>query len=138
MDDPTSVLSGLDEFVVVEVALSADDEAAVRVVIETAVREAGCPDCGVISTRIKERPLCRLKDLPASGQPVVLLWRKRRYACLEEACVRRSFVERTDAIPPRSRLTERLRLSARSASDSAFGGHERARRCAGTRGAWWR
>jgi transposase len=40
---------------------------------------------------------------------VSLCRRKRRYACLESACPRRSFVESTLAIAPRSRLTGRLR-----------------------------
>jgi transposase len=78
-------------------------------VIETIAREAACPACGTFSSRIKERPLCRIKDVPASGQRVALWWRKRRYACLDPECGRRSFVERTKAIPTRSRLTSRLR-----------------------------
>ena len=56
-----------------------------------------------------DRPLRRIKDLRASGQSVELWWRKRRLACLEELCPRRSFTQASRAIRPRARLTERLR-----------------------------
>ena len=76
MDDPTSLLFGLESFRVVDVVRVAD--AVVQVVIETVEVSAACPDCGQLSRRIKDRPLVRLKDLPASGQRVALCWRKRR------------------------------------------------------------
>ena len=107
MKDLMTLLFGLGEFTVVEVErLSAD---AVRVVVETVAREAACPECGTLSSRVKDRPLRRVKDLPASGQRVELWWRKRRLVCLPATCPRHSFLERTAAIPPRSRLTTRLR-----------------------------
>ncbi len=109
MDDPTSLLFGLDEFTVVDVARVGCDDMLVRVVIETVAREAACPDCGVLTARVKDRPLCRLKDLPASGRRVQLCWRKRRLLCREEGCPRRSFVERVEAVAPRARVTQRLR-----------------------------
>jgi transposase len=107
MDEPMTLLFGLDEFVVVDV--SRVEGATVRVVIETLAREGACPECGTLSARVKDRPLRRIKDLRASGQRVVLWWRKRRLVCLPATCPRRSFLERTVAIPPRSRLTTRLR-----------------------------
>ena len=56
MIDSTSVLFGLeDEFVVTGLErLSKDD---LRVVIEHRDREAPCPACGVLTSRVKERPL---------------------------------------------------------------------------------
>jgi transposase len=108
MDDTTSLLFGLDSFRVVDVVRVADR--VVRVVIETVERQGICPDCGVASTRVKDRALVRIRDLPAADQRVVLWWRKRRLACLETACARRSFTQTTTEIPPRSRLTARLRV----------------------------
>ena len=105
MDDRTTLLFGLGEFTVVDVDRVGAD--AVRVVVETVVREAACPECGTVSARVKDRPLRRVKDLPASGQRVELWW--RRLVCLPASCPRRSFLEWTAAIPPRSRLTARLR-----------------------------
>jgi transposase len=58
---------------------------------------------------VKDRPLLRVKDLPASGQQVELWWRKRRLLCVEALCPRRSFTQTASAIRPRGRVTERLR-----------------------------
>jgi transposase len=107
MDDPTSLLLGLDTFAVADVMRVADG--IVQVVIETRSREAACPQCGVLSSRVKDRPLVRVKDLPACGQQVALWWRKRRLVCAEPKCARRSFTQVSEAIPARSRLTVRLR-----------------------------
>ena len=81
----------------------------VQVIVEQAAREGPCPACGVLSATVKDRPLMRIKDLPASGQRVELWWRKRRLVCLEVLCPRRSFTQTSDAIRPRARVTERLR-----------------------------
>ena len=39
-----------------------------------------CPACGVMSSRVKGRPLRRIKDL-RSQRPVELWWRKRAVDC---------------------------------------------------------
>jgi hypothetical protein len=72
MDDPTSLLFGLDEFTVVDVVRVADE--LVQVVVETANAESACPDCGMRSGRVKDRPRVRIKALPgvrAAGAAVV-------------------------------------------------------------------
>jgi transposase len=107
MDDPTSLLFGLESFRVVDVVRVAD--AVVQVVIETVAVQQECPDCGVVSARAKDRPLVRIKDLPAGDQQIVVWWRKRRLICAEQDCVRRSFTQTSSEVPPRSRLTARLR-----------------------------
>jgi transposase len=107
MNDPTSLLFGLDSFTVVDVVCV--DDRVVRVVIESKEREAACPGCGVLTSRVKDRPLVAVKDLPASGQRVRLWWRKRRLACREQRCQVGSFTQTDPAIPSRSRLTTRLR-----------------------------
>ena len=107
MDDITSLLFGLDSFRVVDVVRVADR--VVQVVIETVARQGVCPDCGAESTRVKDRPLARVRDLPVADQRVALWWRKRRLLCLQPSCPRRSFTQVTAEVPPRSRLTARLR-----------------------------
>ena len=107
MDDATR-LFGLEGFRVVTVA--PEDQGVVRVVVETVESSAGCPGCGVISRRVKDRPCRRVKDVPVSGQRVALWWRKRRLVCSETTCAKRSFIERVAAIRPRRRMTERLRV----------------------------
>ena len=59
--------------------------AGLRLLVETDRAETGCPDCGVVATGHGRR-LRRLHDIPVFGAPVELLWRQRRYRCLEWAC----------------------------------------------------
>ena len=106
--DPASVLFGLeDEFVVLEVERI--ETAVVKVIIEQRAREGPCPDCGVLSGVVKDRPVRRIKDLPASGQQVQLWWRKRRLSCIELLCPRQTFTQTSAAVRARGRVTERLR-----------------------------
>src|SRR4051812_35219606 len=107
MDDTTSVLFGLDGQRVLDVVDVGDQ--VVRVVIETLEREGACPACGVLSGRVKERPLVRLRDLPANGQRVQLWCRRRRLVCREQDCPRLSFTQVSAQVPARARLTARLR-----------------------------
>ncbi len=118
MDDPTSLLLGLDEYVVVDVQRV--DPKVVRVVIETKEDAAACPECGVWTTRVKDRPRCRIRDLLASGQRVELWCRKRRLLCGERLCgerlcPRRSFTQHTIQLPARARVTTRLRAKVAEA-----------------------
>lgn len=114
MNEGTSVLLGLeDEFTVLQ--LERIDADTVRVVIEVIDPEGACPECGVLTSRIKERPLVRVKDLPASGQRTDLWWLKRRLVCREPACGTATFTQQSRAVPARSRLTTRLREKIGSA-----------------------
>lgn len=117
MSEATSVLFGLeDEFSVVQVDRVGDRQ--VRVVVETVSREGPCPGCGVVTSRVKDRPLVRIKDLPASGQRVELWWRKQRLGCHEALCVVGSFTQVSAAIAPRARVTRRLRETVATAIPS--------------------
>ncbi|MGY2746280.1 ISL3 family transposase [Arthrobacter sp. UYCu723] len=87
----------------------------------------GCPSCGVIASRVKERRCQRLRDIPVAGA-VVLLWDKRRWFCDEYLCGRKSFCEATPQVPRRARSTRRLRktvldaviTSGRAVSETAM------------------
>jgi transposase len=73
MSEATPVLLGIeDEFDVEGSAWIGAGQ--IKIIIEMRSTEAPCPACGVISTRVKDRPLRRIKDLPASGQSVELCW----------------------------------------------------------------
>ncbi|OFE15185.1 hypothetical protein BA895_22790 [Humibacillus sp. DSM 29435] len=114
MNESTSVLFGLeDEFAVLQ--LNRIDPSTVRVIIEVSDREGACPGCGVLTSRVKERPLVRVKDLPACGQATQLWWLKRRLLCREAACPTGSFTQQSVAVPARARLTSRLREKIGSA-----------------------
>ena len=108
LSDHAAVLFGLeDQFSVLHVARVDTD--TVTAVVELTSRDGPCPECGVLSSAVKERPTSRLKDLPAAGQQVQLRWRKRRLLCREQLCPRRTFTQTCTAVRPRGRLTERLR-----------------------------
>src|SRR5699024_1123018 len=85
------------------------DRAAERltVTIESAPALAGCRGCGTVAESAGRRTV-RLIDAPCFGTPVVLLWRKRRYRCREDACAVGTFTEQDpDLARPRGLLTTR-------------------------------
>lgn len=108
MSDATSLLFHLPGFAVVSVALTA---LGVRqAVIMQVACEHACPRCGVLAAGMPyDVRLMRVKDLPFGHRPLEVVWRKRRYRCAERSCAQRVFTERSTQIPPRRRLTARLR-----------------------------
>ena len=78
------------------------------VALAATLGEAGCPSCGVVSSRVHQRVRQRVADVPIAGRVEVVLL-KRRFICAEPACSRRTFVEVTDQVPRRARVTTRLR-----------------------------
>jgi transposase len=113
MIDRTTLLFALPGFRVLNVTL--DPDGGRLVLVESSAKEGGCPSCGVMSSRVKDRPVCRLKDLPHGSVPLRLWVCKRRFMCTEQLCSRRSFTEVSDQIPARSRLTSRLRSKVSAA-----------------------
>jgi hypothetical protein len=66
LSNPTAMLFGLEE----EFSVLTVDRCgprAVKVIIEHIARDGPCPDCGVLSSVVKDRPLIRVKDLPGVG-----------------------------------------------------------------------
>jgi transposase len=103
-----SRLLGLDGFEVTAAEVI-DDEW--RLAVQTTATVVGCLGCGV-GAQAHGRRTVKVRDLPAGGRPVVLLWRKRSWRCREPACGVRTWTERTAAIRPRAVLTERARAEA--------------------------
>jgi transposase len=103
-----SRLLGLDGFAVLAAEVVAGEW---QLVVQTTVTVVGCTSCGVRST-LHGRRTVRVRDLPAGGRPVVLLWRKRIWRCAEPACSVRTWTEQTAAIRPRAVLTQRARAEA--------------------------
>jgi transposase len=106
MEKATSLLFDLDGFGVVSVRPLADGSREV-IVGGTAVVQA-CPACGVFAGRVHARWAQRITDLPF-GEPLSVWWDKRRWACDEPACARRTFSEHNSQVGPGQRLTRRLR-----------------------------
>src|SRR5512142_2241620 len=88
-----------------------------RVVVMQRAAEHGCPRCGVLAGGkpydVREM---RVKDVPMGHRPLEVVWRKRRYRCGEPACPQQVFTERSVQIPPRRRLTLRLRARLEEAA----------------------
>jgi transposase len=104
--DAASVLFDLPGYRVLE-AVDRPGHAR-QVLIASIPTEAPCPSCGVPSARVHQRVRQRLADVPVAGRLEVVLV-KRRFACLEQRCARRTFVEVSAEVPLRTRMTTRLR-----------------------------
>jgi transposase len=110
MENGTSILFGLPGVAVVRVERAAEDGELVRLVHLTTVASsaAGCPQCGVVSTSVRQYRTTRPRDLPYGEELLEVRWHKRQYRCRERACPRTAFTESVPEIPPRARLTGRL------------------------------
>ena len=122
--DAATILFNLPDYRVISTTLTSGQR---QVIVETD-QPPGCPSCGVIASRRKERRFQRLRDIPVAGH-VEVLWSKYRWYCEEPACDRLSFFESTSQVPPRARSTSRLRdqlvdaviRSGRAVSETAAG-----------------
>jgi hypothetical protein len=71
------------------------DGVTVEVMIEQQTR---APDCGVLTGTVKDRPVTRLKGMPASGERDELWWRERRLL-RRPLCPRKTFTSATRCQP---------------------------------------
>lgn len=86
MENATSILFGLPGVAVERVERIAKGR---LVHVVTAVPSAaGCPECGVASTSVKQYRTTRPRDLPYGEEPLAVRWHKRQYRCREAACPR--------------------------------------------------
>ena len=74
-----AAMLGMPGFVVLAVS---DYDGEVEQAIETTADLVGCPDCGAVAQLHGRRP-CWVRDLPAGGRPVTLVWIKRVWRCME-------------------------------------------------------
>jgi transposase len=79
--------------------------------METTAAVVGCSGCGVRASAHGRRKVV-VRDLPAGGRPVVVVWSKRVWRCAEADCEVRTWSEGHPAIAPRAVLTERARADA--------------------------
>ena len=108
VEDTASALFGVAGLRVVDVDADADGPVTVWVVTEHP-DAAVCPDCRTRSGRVHEYVLTRPRDVRQGLNEVSVAWCKRRWKCGDERCTRRTFTESLTAVPPRCRLTTRLR-----------------------------
>jgi transposase len=100
-----AAMLGLPGFVVLAVS---EVDGELEQAIETTVDLVGCPECGAVAQLHDRRP-CWVRDLPAGGRPVILVWVKRVWRCPHALCPKRTWTETSSVIAPRASLTERAR-----------------------------
>jgi transposase len=106
MDDGTGLaeaLLGLSGFRVLEVTESVEE---LVVEIETTADRAACSSCGTWAEAHERMPVA-IRDLPFGGRPVRLVWRKRRWRCVDADCEAKTWTETSMHISSRVLLTRR-------------------------------
>ena len=104
----TTVMLGLPGFEVLAVSEYAGE---LEQAVQTTAGEGWCPGCGA-QARLHDRRPSWVRDLPAAGRPVTLVWVKRVWRCVEPLCMTRTWTETSEAIRPRASWTERARAEA--------------------------
>ena len=102
-----SALLGLDGVRVT--AVEDDGCGGLRVYAASTAVLAACRGCGTSSGAVKEWVTAQPKDAAFGGRPVSLVLVKRRLYCTVSSCPAGSFTEPAGAVPPRCRVTARLR-----------------------------
>jgi transposase len=105
-----TALPGLPGLLVTAVTQTDDGWTAVDVLTASEHAQAAryCPDCGVRAA-VKETVTTTPRDVYLGDRQVLLRWRKRRWEYPNRDCQRKTFTESLPAVPPRARLTSRLR-----------------------------
>jgi transposase len=80
---------------------------------------AACPECGVVSSSVKEHATTSPKDIPYGQDDIVVRWHKTRWRCREDYCGKSSFTEAIEQVPARARTTTRLRTQIGTAIGDA-------------------
>ena len=80
----TTKLVGLQEIIIKNVETT---EEKIEITIEMPVKPHICPHCNNVTNRIHDYRIQKIKDTPAFGKKVVLIFKKRRYVC-QECCKR--------------------------------------------------
>ena len=110
-EDTASALSGVEGLQVADVEAAPDGGIEVWAVTAWEAARA-CPDCGTVSDRVHETVVTRPRDVRRAGDAVDLRWVKVRRKCGNQECLRKTFTESVPALPPRCRITSRLREQA--------------------------
>jgi transposase len=99
---------GLDGFRVLAVVESSDE---LVITIETITELMGCASCGT-RAEAHERKTVEIRDLACFGRAARLVWRKRRWRCVDDACDARTWTEHSDHVDPQAVITRRAGMEA--------------------------
>src|SRR5437870_6715734 len=101
-------LLGLDGFRVLAVR---ETPAEIVIEIETTVMVVGCGECGTRAVAHERMPV-EIRDLACFGRPARLVWRKRRWRCVEADCAAKTWTETSVHVSSRALLTSRAGAEA--------------------------
>lgn len=110
-EDTASALFGMEGLQITDVQAGPGGAVEVWAVTDYPAATA-CPDCGTVSCRVHETVLARPRDVRRAGDRVDLRWVKVRRKCGNPDCPRKTFTEWVPGLPPRCRITARLREQA--------------------------
>lgn len=96
-------LVGLSGFSVLEVT---EAESELVIVIETVDAVVGCAECGS-RAEAQDRMPVEIRDLACFGRAARLVWRKRRWRCIDVDCEAKTWTETSEHISARTVLTRR-------------------------------
>jgi transposase len=102
------VLLGLDGFRVLAVNESVDE---LVITIETDADLVGCARCGVRAEAQDRMPIA-IRDLACFGRPARLVWNKRRWRCVEQACDAKTWTEHSEHVDAQAVITRRAGMEA--------------------------
>ena len=111
MSDGTGLadaLLGLSGFRVLEVRENPDE---LVIEMETTADRAACVRCGTWAEPHERKPV-EVRDLPFGGRPARLVWRKRRWRCVDIDCEAKTWTETSEHVSSRVLLTRRAGAEA--------------------------
>ena len=89
-----TALLGMEGFAVLAML---EEDGELFLSVETTADVVGCPACGVRAVG-HGRSVTQVRDLPAGGRPVRLVWKKRKWICRDADCAAKSFTEKSDLV----------------------------------------
>lgn len=111
MDDGIGLaeaLLGLPGFRVLAVTETPDE---VVIEVETTATVVGCSECGTRAVA-HERRSTSVRDLSCFGRPARLVWRKRRWRCVETDCAAKTWTESSPHLDTQVVMTRRAGAEA--------------------------
>jgi transposase len=79
--------------------------------IETTGEVVGCQACGTRAVAHERMPV-EIRDLACFGRPARLVWRKRRWRCVDGDCAAKTWTECSEFVSTRALLTRRAAVEA--------------------------
>lgn len=73
-----------------------EDEAGLRIVVETTITEAVCAECGQPAVAVRRRAVELDSAKPFMGRPLHLTWQTRGWSCQNPDCPTGTFYEQAD------------------------------------------